>query len=414
MLTDDGTYQRTYPNGTVAPHTVGYISSRYGATGIESLMNDALRGSANYSSWHNAFYALAGVQMPGSSVVLTLNYQMQLAAEEILEAYGLRGAIVVIEPTTGKVLAKASWPTFDLTDIQSTIEGNDAEAGPLVDRTCQLYSPGSTFKVVTLSAALDTGRATLDSPFDAPASLDIGGQVVTNFRDAEYGTIDLRTALALSANTAFGTLGTEIGAPDLVHYADAFGFDRALGQDFACTASLMPVPEEMTEWELAWAACGQPVGEHPSPAGPQATIMENAVIAAAIANGGEAMNPYVVDHVLSPEGATVATSKPQSLGRAVSPETAAAVGEAMLGVVTYGTGTSAQVEGYLVAGKTGTAQVGGTADNSLFIGYAPYDNPTLAIAVCVEGTDFDITGVASEMAGAVLGQCLNVQAKGAL
>ena len=134
----------------------------------------------------------------------------------------------------------------------------------------------------------------------------------------------------------------------------------------------------------------------------------------AIANGGEVMNPYVVDHVLSPEGATVATSKPQSLGRAVSPETAAAVGEAMLGVVTYGTGTSAQVEGYLVAGKTGTAQVGGTADNSLFIGYAPYDNPTLAIAVCVEGTDFDITGVASEMAGAVLGQCLNVQAKGAL
>jgi len=278
--------------------------------------------------------------------------------------------IVVIEPATGAILAKASWPTFDLTDVQQVIEGGDAGSGPLVDRTCQLYAPGSTFKVVTLAAALDSGRATLDSYYDAPAEADFGGQVVTNFQHAEYGTIDLRTALALSSNTSFARLGLDVGAETLVRYTDAFGFGTSLAQDFPCAPSLMPEPAEMTEWECAWAACGQPVGEHESPAGPQATIIQDAVIAQTIANGGLAMRPYIVDHVLSPEGAPVASTQPQALGQPITAETAAAVGEAMLGVVTNGTGSAAKVDGYLVAGKTGTAQVGGGTDNSLFIGYA--------------------------------------------
>ena len=412
---ENGTYRRDYPNGSVAAHTVGYISERYGATGIEGTMNDTLRGSANYANWHNALYSLAGIQMPGASVVLTINYQMQRAAEMTLANWGYKGAIVVLDPSTGAVLAKASYPTFEINDIASVLQGEAAEAGPLVDRTCALYAPGSTYKVITCASALDVGLATLDSIFDSPASMDIGGQVVTNFRDVEYGSIDLRTALAVSSNTAFGQLGVAVGPETLVYYSNAFGYGSALGQDFSCTASLMPNPAEMTEWELAWAACGQPVGEHPSPAGPQATVMQNAVVAATIANGGKAMQPYVVDHVLSPEGTTVSTSKPRAIGQAISPETAAQVGEAMLGVVNEGTGTGAIVEGYNVAGKTGTAQVSEGIDNSLFIGYAPYENPTLAISVCIEGNGVDdITGYATHMASEVLSQCLNVQAMGAL
>ncbi len=142
----------------------------------------------------------------------------------------------------------------------------------------------------------------------------------------------------------------------------------------------MPKPEEMTEWETAWAACGQPVGQHASPAGPQATVMQNAVMAAAIANGGIAMNPYVVGHVLSPEGATTHTTQPKSLGQAVSSATAQSVKEAMLAVVESGTGTAAGVPGVKVAGKTGTAEVSETVSNSLFVGFAPYDQPTLAIS----------------------------------
>ncbi|MDO4536573.1 MAG: FtsW/RodA/SpoVE family cell cycle protein [Coriobacteriales bacterium] len=409
---DDGTFSREYPNGSVAPHTVGYLSAQYGATGVESRLNDALRGSANYSNWSGVLYSLAGVQTPGASVVLTLNYQMQQAVEATLASYGYKGAIVVLDPSTGAILAKGSYPTFDLNDIGAVIASGD-NSGPLVDRCTQLYTPGSTYKIITLSAALDTGRATLDTVFSAPASMDIGGQVVTNDQDAEYGDLDLRSALAYSANTAFGQLGTQVGPSDLVRYSNAFGYGTTIGQDFDCNSSLMPNPAEMTEWETAWAACGQPVGEHASPAGPQTTVMQNAVMVAAIANKGTVMNPYVVDHVLSPEGATVASTSPKSLGQAISAQTAAQVGEAMLGVVTSGTGIGAQVDGYLVAGKTGTAQVGSESVNSLFVGYAPYDNPTLAISICVEGGGQDVRGIASYMASEVLSQCLSIQAQGA-
>ncbi len=407
---DDGTYMRVYPNGNVAAHTIGYISTRYGATGVEARMNDALRGSANYSNWNSALYSLAGVQTPGASVVLTLNYQMQRAAEAALDGY--RGAIVVLNPSTGAVLAKASNPTYDLSDIGAVIASEDDGSSPLVDRATQLYTPGSTFKIITLAAALDTHTAQLDSVYNAPASIDIGGQVVTNDHDAEYGEIDLRTAFALSANTVFGQLGVQLGSNNLVRYAEGFGYGKALGQDFTCAASLMPDPAEMTEWETAWSACGQPVGEHKSPAGPQTTIMENAVMAAAIANHGTVMNPYVVDHVLSPEGTVVASTDPKSLGQVMSAETANQVGEAMLDVVSSGTGTGARVEGYLIAGKTGTAQAGAGSINSLFVGYAPYNNPTLAISVCIEGNGEDVRGVASYVAAEVLAQCLNVQAMG--
>ena len=196
-------------------------------------------------------------------------------------------------------------------------------------------------------------------------------------------------------------------------YANAFGFGRNLGQDFTTLASLMPAPSEMTEWETAWAACGQPVGQHESPAGPQVSVMQNAVIAQTIANGGVAMDPYVVDHVLSPEGVVTSTTSPRSLGQAISAQTAEQVKEAMLGVVDHGTGVNAQVAGVQVAGKTGTAQVENGNINSFFIGFAPYDNPTLVISVCVEGQGVDVEGFAASLAGQVLARALQVQSSGA-
>ena len=409
-LQDDGTYERTYPQGNMATHTVGYLSTSYGATGIEASMNEVLTGHADYSSWSSAIRSLAGIETPGSSVVLTINSQMQQAAEDALDGY--TGAIVVLDPTTGAVLAKASSPSFDYNDITSAMTDSN---GSLVDRTTQsLYTPGSTFKVVSLAAALDTGLATLDDTYSAPASMEIGGASVTNINNESWDSLTLQDALAYSANTVFGQLGTEIGASTLVSYADAFGYGQNLGQDFYTEASLMPDPDEMTEWETAWAACGQPVGEHDSPAGPQTTVMQNAVIAAAIANDGIVMNPYVVDHILSPEGATTSTTQPKSLGQAISSDTASKLKEAMLEVVESGTGTGAQVSGVKVAGKTGTAEVGDGVANSLFIGFAPYDEPTLAISVCIEGSEGnDVEGVAASVAGEVLATCLNVQASGA-
>lgn len=402
---EDGTYARSYPNGNMASHTVGYYSTQYGSSGIENSMNDTLTGSKDYSSWENAILSLAGVAQPGNSVVLTIDSRIQTAAEQALD--GISGAIVVLDPSTGAVLAKASSPTYDNTDIAS-VRASGSEDSSEYDRTTQaLYTPGSTFKVVTLAAALETGTATLDSQYNATSEIEVGGASITNINDADYGTISLQTAFEVSANTAFAEVATEVGASDLVQYANAFGYGQSLGQDFSTTASIMPDADEMTEWELAWAGAGQPVGQGHTP-GPQTTCMQNAVVAAAIANGGIVMDPYVVEEVLSPEGTVVSETQPRSLGQAVSAGTASEVAEAMLGVVEEGSGTAAQVSGVEVAGKTGTAQATSSNVNSTFIGFAPYDNPTVAISVVIEGYDENEISAAS-VAGRVLAAALAVQ-----
>lgn len=404
VLQEGGVYVRTYPQGNLAAHVVGYLSTQYGASGIEASMNGVLTGHADYSNWNSALYALAGVQVPGSSVVLTINSQMQRAATEALA--GHTGAIVVLDPRTGAVLAMASTPSFSQ---ESLSEAMNSAGSPLINRATQsLYAPGSTFKVVTLAAALDTHKATLNTSYEAYARMNIGGADVTNIGNEGWDSLTLREALMYSANTVFGQVGVQVGAGALVAAAHGFGYGTDLGQDFTSVASLVPDPAEMTEWETAWAACGQPVGEHASPAGPQTTVIQNALVAATIANGGLAMSPYVVDHVLSPEGATVSTTTAKTLAQPVTAETAAATREAMLDVVESGTGGGARVHGVDVAGKTGTAETGNGA-NSLFIGFAPYDTPTLAISVCIEGNGEDVTGTAAVAAGAVLAACLNVQ-----
>lgn len=406
---EDGTYLRSYPQGSLAAHTVGYISTRYGTTGIESSMNETLTGHADYSSWKNALYSLAGLQQAGSTVQLTINSQIQQAAENALDGY--TGAIVVLDPKTGAILAKASNPTYKYDQLNDIVSSGGSQ---LLDRTTQaLYAPGSSMKAITLSAALDSGTAKLDQTVYAGPTVEIGGADINNYGKYDYGSPTLQEAFALSSNTAFGQLGVEVGAKNLVKYCNAFGFGQTLGQDFSCKASVMPDPSEMTDWETAWSACGQPVGQHASPSGPQLTIMQNAVTAAAIANGGVVMNPYVVEHVLSPEGIVTSTTQARSLGQAISADTASQVKDAMADVVDHGTGTRAQIRGVKVAGKTGTAQIESGKINSFFMGFAPFDTPTLAISVVIEGNDgSDVEGYAAAVAGKVLSSALNTQSNG--
>ncbi len=408
---DDGFYYRSYPNGALASHVVGYLSTQYGSTGIENSMNEVLTGHADYSNWVSALYSLAGIEQPGNTVQLTIDSRMQAAAENALA--GRKGAIVLLNPSTGAVLAEASAPGFTYEGIGDIMASGSTD-GELLNRATQLlYAPGSTFKVVTLAAALQSGIADLSSVYDAPATEDIGGAPVTNIDDEAYGEITLRYALAVSANTVFGQLAVQLGPEALVSFARGFGYGTALGQDFSCLPSLMPDPSEMSEWETAWAGCGQPVGEHASPAGPQTTVMQNAVIAAAVANGGIAMNPYLVARTLSPEGVEVSATQPRTLGQAIDPATAASLGEAMLDVTTEGTGTAGQIWDALVAGKTGTAEEGDHT-NSLFIGYAPYEHPTIAISVLIEGeAGEDVRSYATRVAGQVLAESLYVQSQGA-
>lgn len=381
----DGTYARSYPNGNLAAHVVGYYSQQYGTIGIENTQNDTLTGSKDYSSWQNALNSLAGISEPGNSVQLTIDSRIQRAAEQALA--GRVGAIVALDPRSGAVLAWASAPTFDNTNIQAAIEAANASGGAdtsMYDRaTLALYTPGSTFKVLTLASALENDLATLDTTYDSPGRMEIGGADVVSIGERGHGTISLAKAFALSSNTVFGQVADGLGAEKLVATARAFGYGQQLGLDFTTAASVMPNPEEMTEWELAWAGAGQPVGQGHTP-GPQATVMQNALMAATIANNGIAMNPYVVSQILAPDGTVLKTTRGRSLGQAVSTGTAEQVKQAMLDVVQSGTGSAAAIAGVKVAGKTGTAETNNANANSTFVGFAPYDTPTVAIAVVIE------------------------------
>ena len=402
---EDGTYARSYPNGNMAAHVVGYVSQQYGTAGIESVMNDTLTGSKDYSSWNNAIASLAGQTQPGNTVKLTIDSRIQTAAEQALKDF--KGAVVVMDPRTGAVLACASSPTYDNTNIDALLQAG-GEDGSMYDRAMDaLYTPGSTFKIVTLAAALETGTATLSSTYQAPSSMDIGNAPVTNHGNQSFGTISLQQAFAVSSNVVFGQVANEVGPSSLVQFANAFGYGQKLGQDLTSAASIMADPSLMTEWETAWAGAGQPVGMDHTP-GPQTTVMQNAVIAAAIANSGVVMDPFFVSQVLAPDGTVVKTTQSRSLGQAVSSTTADQVKQAMLAVVQSGTGTDAQIPGVKVAGKTGTAETSGTNVNSMFVGFAPYDSPTVAISVALE--DYDKHDVkAAKIAGIVLTAALAAQ-----
>ena len=406
---EDGTYVRSHPNGNLAAHAVGYYSQQYGSSGVEASQDKTLTGSKDYSSWQNALNSLAGITEPGNSVQLTIDSRIQVAAEQALA--GRTGAIVVLDPRTGAVLAWASSPTYDNTNIQATIEAANASGGSdtsMFDRATQaLYAPGSTFKTVTLAAALENGTASLDSTFDSPGRMEIGGADVVSVNERAHGTITLDRAFAVSSNTVFGQVAEQLGAERMVAVAQAFGYGQDLGTDFTTAASIMPDPADMSVWELAWAGAGQPVGQGHTP-GPQTTVMQNAVVAAAIANNGIAMNPHVVGQILAPDGTVIKTTRERSLGQAVSSGTAAQVKEAMLDVVQSGSGVAANIAGVKVAGKTGTAETNSTTPNSTFIGFAPYDTPTLAISLVLEQTSENET-TAAAVAGQVLRAALAAQ-----
>ena len=386
-LQADGTYKRVYPQGTLASHVVGYYSQRYGATGVENTMATTLVGEEHFETIGDAIRSYAGEKPQGNDVVLTINSNIQRTVQNALG--NEKGAAIVLDTSTGAVLAEASNPTYDANNVESLLTGSGGGDGTLVNRATQtLYAPGSTFKIVTLAAALDTGTVTPNSVYSSPSSIDIGNADITNYHSHSYGQTTVEEATALSSNTAFAQIADELGADALVSYSEKFGFNNnSLALDFDEATSLMPNPAEMTKWETAWAGVGQPVGEHASPAGPQATPMQMAVCMAAIANNGVAVHPYVIDKVISASGTTIAQTRSQLLGQVISESTAATEKQILATVVESGTGTKAQVDGAEVIGKTGTAETGKEKSDAWFVGTATAGGRSVTVAIIIEQGD---------------------------
>ena len=408
----DGTLVRTYPESDLYGHVTGYASSYFGDTGIEATRAGDLR-SGDDGTLTSALWSLLGGDLRPHQVQLTLRDDLQRAAAQAMGSQ--HGAVVALDPTTGAVLALYSSPSFD-PNVLATGEAAEGDAlaadpdQPLLDRAlAAVYPPGSSFKVLVADAAITSEGLTPDSPLPDRAELELPGSTAI-IRNSDGGfcgdgtTITLERALAVSCNTAFAALGMEVGAESLLAAVEAAGFNDTIPFEFDTTASVLPFDGlEHDLPALAQTALGQ--------RDVRATPLQMALVAAAVANQGEIMRPYLVQAILDADGNEVARLRGSSWRQAMAEETAAALTQMMEQVVVSGTGWRAAVSGVRLAGKTGTAEVPGGAPDVWFIGFGPVagepGEPRIAIAVLVEdggtlGEDGSGGSVAAPIAQAVL------------
>jgi peptidoglycan glycosyltransferase len=388
-------YFRRYPTGPLFSDVVGYSTQTRNQSGLERSYNDYLTGSnANLDTvFHSTIDRLKGTSITGNNLVLTLRAGAQ--ARALRDLRGKCGAVVALNPTTGAVLAMASSPAYN----PNLIEKHFAQAvrsggkcGALVNRAVAgKYQPGSTFKVVTATAALNSGKFTPDSRFNDPGYCIEYGRQVRNAGNPEapeaFGNVSLFQGLEHSVNSVFCNVGKAIGAGLILEYTKRFGFYK-------------PPPVELPENEMAASGLYNRGSlfypKHPeTQVDPgrlafgqerlQVTPLQMAMVAAAVANHGLLMKPYLVQRVVSPGGKTVVRARPRPYSRVMSANTASELNAMMQAVVTGGTGTAAQISGVPVAGKTGTAETGvGNIYTAWFIAFAPADHPQVAVAVVVE------------------------------
>lgn len=384
-------YQRSYANGELYAPVTGFYSIVHRGTMLEKAENDVLNGQADSLFLSRLQDLITGKQPQGSSIELTIDPAAQQAAWDALGDQ--RGAVVALDPTTGAILALVSKPSFDPNALAThdSVAANaayqallEAEGDPLENKAIQggTYPPGSTFKLVTAAAGLEAGRVTPESVLAAPDELALPqtSATIKNYGGSSCGSggqTTLADALRVSCNTAFAQLGLDLGADALREQADKFGFDDpSLEIPIPVTASNFP--DEVNAPNTAFSALGQ--------FEVRATPLQMAMVSAAIANGGELMEPYLVQTVRTADLDVVREADPSRLSQAVSPATASALRDMMIGVVQNGSGTAARISGVQVAGKTGTAQTGrdDESPHAWFTAFAPADAPRVAVAVVVE------------------------------
>ncbi|HEX6219722.1 MAG TPA: penicillin-binding transpeptidase domain-containing protein [Acidimicrobiia bacterium] len=382
-------FMREYPEGRYFAHLVGYSSFAVGSSGLEAAYAADLRSRRDLTI-SDLVAALLGRDLRPSSVEVTADPELQRAA---LDALGEnRGAIVALDPSTGAILASLSSPSYDPTLLLGTDAAEQWEmllndpANPLLDRgTREIYAPGSTFKTVVAAAALDTGAADPGTTFDDPVEFRLPGSNATisnaNGRPCNNGeTATLFEAFVRSCNTIFADLSIQLGAVDIGITADALGFNQDIEYEWEIPQAVWNT-EELAQDPAALGQSG--IGERDV----RATPLHMAMVAAAVANDGVAVTPYAVHRIFDADGTTADETDVTELGRAMSSETALTLTQMMERVVTEGTGRQAAVPGVRVAGKTGTSTGSGEFSNPWFIGFAPVDNPSIAVAVLIEGTE---------------------------
>jgi peptidoglycan glycosyltransferase len=370
--TEDHT--RVYPQKEYTAHLVGYSSVRFGKTGLEDRYDGYLLGTIGTQKYINYFRRLAGKAPEGHNLLLTLDLNMQKVALDMLA--GRRGAVVAINPQNGAVLALASSPSFDanrLPESWDSLTNNDNS--PLLNRALQgVYPPGSVLKIMVAAAALENNPDYWNQTFENPGYLEINGRRI---HDTTVRTeLTMKEGLAISSNVLFGSLALELGSDSLIQGFENFYFNKTIPFDLFIKRSSVPKANKLTKNALAELGIGQ--GET------LITPLHMALITATIANDGIMYKPYLVEQIVSPQGALIKQGNSSILGQPITAETANLVTEGMVAVVEEGYGKNARIPGVSVAGKTGSAENPLGISHAWFVGFAPADNPQIAVAVVLE------------------------------
>ena len=393
-------YYRVYPQSKLFSHAVGYSYVSRGSAGIERSYNDELIGE--HDELESIIDQLGGGVKEGDDVRTHLDADAQRVA--IQQLAGRRGSVVALDPDTGAVKVMVSLPDFDPNGIPRQFsELNRDPESPLFNRATQArYPPGSTFKVVTAAAALDTGRYTPESLVDGSNNKPISGVPLQNSGGADFGMISLTDALTNSVNTVWGEVGEKLGKGTMLDYMERFGFLSEPPLDYP-KSQITPsgvydgqkLLDEDDSMDIGRVAIGQERL--------QVTPMQMAMVASAVGNGGVLMKPRIVDRVVEPDGSVRERIRPRRQGRVMGQDSADDLRGMMSKVVEEGTGTAAALSGIRVGGKTGTAEVdNGASNQAWFIAFAPFDDPEVAIAVTVERTQGQGGTIAAPIAKEVM------------
>jgi len=385
---DEFKFQRVYTNGPLYAPVTGYLTLNQGNTGIESALNQYLTGTSNDQFFDQLNAILTGQNPKGAAVELTIDPVVQQAAWDALGDY--EGAVIAIRPKTGEILAMVSKPTFDpnalaVHDTDAVIDAYDAlladPLDPLINRTLDgdLDPPGSTFKLVVASAALESGSYTPDSAFPNPVSLVLPQTDSTIF-NADRGPcgagaeVTIATAIQLSCNIPFAELGLQLGDRAIRDQANLFGFNESIEVPLVSQASVYP--RALDDPQTMLSAFGQYTV--------RASPLQMAMVSMAIANSGVIMKPNLVESIVAPDLTPIEQFQATEFRRAISQPTAAALTQMMVASVDNGAASGATIDGITVAGKTGTAENDDDPYTLWFTGFAPAEDPEVVVAVVIQ------------------------------
>ncbi len=389
---DDYKYQRTYPAGAMYSNLTGFYSLQFGSTQLESALNDELTGRGDSQFYNQVAQLLSGAEPTGNSVELTIDPQLQKIAYDSLPD-GKKGVAVVTDPKTGAILAMAVKPSFDANllavhksseasknlQAMDAVEGLSAYTNPA---TQDLLAPGSVFKIVDTAAALESGKYTKDQELENPNQLLLPG-TSTYLPNYRFGPCNTQTkasftwVLANSCNTAFAKIALDLGEGAIAKKAKDFGFGSSFAIPTNVTASKFP--SGLSDDQLALSSIGQ--------YNVKATPLQVNMLAMAIANGGQIMQPQLVKTVRGSDLSIKSQFKAKTFQQATTSDAAAAIRDMMIETTKSGTAVNAGIPGVDIASKTGTAEVANNLTNSWYTGFAPANDPKVAVTVVVENTE---------------------------